>query len=191
MTNERTRESKGKDGGKKECYSHALNYFTATGFIFIAISFESSEFISSYVRLCVCCMAHIMKLNNNDSIRWLLNFFLTETRPFVARSPKLHEINFALFIYVRPLLLFIRWRKAFFSFGFTRENGFSYAFLLVCMLTASELRSESQFRRYLRIITLYYADQYKKMWHELREFWNYVIRHEATRKLPMSYVRWY
>ena len=28
-------------------------------------------------------------------------------------SLKLHEINFVLFIYVRPLLLFIPWRKTF------------------------------------------------------------------------------
>lgn len=104
----------GNKGSKRIYYSHALNYFTATGFIFIAISVKSSEFISSYVRLCVSCKAHIIKLNNNDSIRWLLIFFSLKTRPFVARSPKLHEINFALFIYVRPLLLFICWRKAFF-----------------------------------------------------------------------------
>ena len=89
-------------------------------------------------------------------------FFHTETRPFVARSPKLHEINFALFIYVRPLLLFIRWRKAFSLLVSQGKMAFLMPSLLVCMLTASELRSESQFRRYLRIITLYYADQYKK-----------------------------
>lgn len=110
-----------------------------------------------YMSLCVCCKEHIMKLNDNDSIRWLLNFFLTVNTTFCCSFAKITWNQFCFVYLCASINVIYSLAQSFFSltlffFGLTREYGFSYAFLLVYMLTASELRSESQFRRYLRII---------------------------------------